>query len=136
MLYSYSTQQQRLQAGSLNLNSIEYLTQQRDEQAEYQAEIDRLIAEYDRGYKPVEELVSDAVRSSVCVDRWAVTRRFVHQESGLSIPVFCKKYNCTRCGPLRVAAWRRLVELANPERFVTLSWVGYTMVEAARTVQT
>lgn len=106
------------------------------EQAEFTAEIDRLIEEDKQSYVPIEELIALSVRSKVCVDKWAVTRRFVNVETGLSIPVFCKKYGCMRCGPLRIAGWRRLVELTEPERFATLSWVGDTMIEASRTVQT
>jgi hypothetical protein len=67
-----------------------------------------------------------------CTDKWAVRHCFVNDQTGEVVPVLCHTYGCKRCGPLRVEAWRSFIELAEPERFITLSRVGLTLVEVGR----
>lgn len=71
-------------------------------------------------------------RLRVCTDRFAVRHRFVDEATGEVLPMLCGKYSCEYCGPRRVEAWRSIIELAEPERFMTLSRVGLTLVEVGR----
>ena len=48
----------------------------------------------------------------------------------------CGKYSCKYCGPRRVEVWRSLIELAEPERFITLTRVGKTLAEIGRVATT
>lgn len=72
------------------------------------------------------------IRTRLCTDSWAVRHRLIHVDSGLSVPMSCGRYSCEFCGPRRVAVWRDVIELASPERFITLSRVGATLVEVGR----
>lgn len=38
------------------------------------------------------------------------------------IPLTCKSWTCPKCGPRLVANWRRRIQAAKPERFITLTW--------------
>ena len=71
-----------------------------------------------------------------CTDSWAVRHCIVHEATGLVIPMVCDKYSCKYCGPRRVELWRSLIELAEPERFITLTRVGRTLVEVGRVATT
>lgn len=69
--------------------------------------------------------------SRFCTDAWAIRHALVNDETGEVIPLSCGRYSCLHCGPRRVAVWRDLVEYAKPERFVTLSSMAPTLVEAS-----
>lgn len=71
-----------------------------------------------------------------CTDKWAVRHKLVHEGTGLVVPMLCGKYNCKYCGPRRVEMWRSLIELAEPERFITLTRVGQTLHEVGRVATT
>lgn len=58
----------------------------------------------------------------------------VDTATGESFSMLCDRYRCLHCGPKKVAMWRSLVELAGPERFITLSRVGDTLAEVGRVV--
>jgi hypothetical protein len=81
------------------------------------------------GRKP---FVTPQIEAKICVEPWAIRHRMVHLETGLSIPMQCGHYDCLHCGPQRVAMWRSLVERAQPERFITLTRVGFTLKEVGR----
>lgn len=44
----------------------------------------------------------------------------------------CGHYACLYCGPRKVATWRSVIEQAKPERFITLTRVGFTLKEVGR----
>jgi hypothetical protein len=71
-----------------------------------------------------------------CTDRWAVRHCIVHEATGLVVPMVCDKYSCKYCGPRRVEMWRSLIEMAEPERFITLTRVGRTLFEVGRVATT
>jgi len=73
---------------------------------------------------------------SCCTDKWAVRHRVTHDVTGETVPMLCGKYNCKYCGPRRVEMWRSLIELAGPERFITLTGVGRTLAEVGRVATT
>jgi hypothetical protein len=73
---------------------------------------------------------------SCCTDKWAVRHRITHEATGEMVPMLCGKYNCKYCGPRRVEMWRSLIELAEPERFITLTGVGRTLAEVSRVATT
>jgi hypothetical protein len=60
----------------------------------------------------------------------------VHEATGLVIPMVCGKYSCKYCGPRRVEMWRSLIELAEPERFITLTRVGLKLAQVGRVATT
>ena len=60
----------------------------------------------------------------------------MHEATGLVIPMVCDKYSCKYCGPRRVELWRSLIEMAEPERFITLTRVGRTLFEVGRVATT
>lgn len=66
-----------------------------------------------------------------CSSFWALRHRMVHIESGLSLPMNCGLYPCLFCGPRKVSLWRDLVQLAEPERFITFTRMGGTVAEAS-----
>jgi hypothetical protein len=73
---------------------------------------------------------------SCCTDKWAVRHRITNEVTGETVPMVCGKYNCKYCGPRRVEMWRSLIELAEPERFITLTGVGRTLAEVGRVATT
>jgi hypothetical protein len=73
---------------------------------------------------------------SCCTDKWAVRHRITNMVTGETVPMLCGKYNCKYCGPRRVEMWRSLIELAEPERFITLTGVGRTLAEVGRVATT
>lgn len=73
---------------------------------------------------------------SCCTDKWAVRHRITNMVTGETVPMLCGKYTCKYCGPRRVEMWRSLIELAEPERFITLTGVGRTMAEVGRVATT
>lgn len=79
--------------------------------------------------------LSPEIQAKICTDPWAVRHRLVHVESGLALPMHCDRYNCLSCGPRRVAMWRDLVQLAEPERFITLSKMGETLGDASKALK-
>lgn len=72
------------------------------------------------------------IEAAICTDKWAIRHRIVNETTGESFPMQCKRYKCLHCGPRRVAMWRAIIEQAEPERFITLSRVGDTLVEVGR----
>src|SRR6266566_3170751 len=73
---------------------------------------------------------------SCCTDKWAIRHRMTNVLTGETVPMLCGKYNCKYCGPRRVEMWRSLIELAVPERFITLTGVGKTLAEVGRVATT
>ena len=73
---------------------------------------------------------------SCCTDKWAVRHRITNVVTGETVPMLCGKYKCKYCGPRRVEMWRSLIELAGPERFITLTGVGRTLAEVGRVATT
>lgn len=71
-----------------------------------------------------------------CPDPWALQHRFINQETGEVVRARCGSWTCLYCGPRKVDMWRQLVKLAEPTLFVTLTKVGWTLKEAARTLTT
>ena len=71
-----------------------------------------------------------------CTNPWAVRQRMVHAATGVVVPMLCDKYTCKYCGPRRVEMWRSVIELAEPERFITLTGVGKTLAEVGRVATT
>jgi hypothetical protein len=71
-----------------------------------------------------------------CPDGWALRHRFINTESGEVIRARCGSWSCLYCGPRKVDQWRQLVKAAEPTLFVTLTKVGTTLKEAARTLTT
>lgn len=84
------------------------------------------------------DLVEQAGAESLlfCLDAWALRHRFINRATGETTRARCNKWSCPFCGPRKVDRWRRLIELAQPTLFVTLSRVGRTVEEAARTLTT
>lgn len=79
-----------------------------------------------------KSFISDSnVSSRVCTDAWAVRHALVNDATGEVVRLNCDRYECMYCGPRRVAVWRDVIELAQPERFITLSSMGDTLVEAS-----
>lgn len=76
------------------------------------------------------------IQQRICCDPWALRHRFLHAESGLVAHATCGRYSCLFCGPRRVSMWRSTIELASPERFVTLTRVGDTLAEVGRVTTT
>ncbi len=73
---------------------------------------------------------------SCCTDKWAARHCLVHEETGVVVPMLCGKYKCKYCGPRRVEMWRSLIEVAEPERFITLTGAGKTLAEVGRVATT
>lgn len=71
-----------------------------------------------------------------CPDPWALRHTFVNRETGEVVRARCNRWNCLYCGPRKVDRWRQLIKLAEPTLFVTLTKVGWTLEEAARTYTT
>ena len=71
-----------------------------------------------------------------CPHPWALQHRFIHTKSGDVVRARCGCWSCLYCGPRKVDMWRRLVKLAEPTLFITLTKVGWTLKEAARTLTT
>ena len=71
-----------------------------------------------------------------CTDKWAIRHRITNVLTGETVPMLCGKYNCKYCGPRRVEMWRSLIELAEPERFITLTGIGRTLAEVGRVATT
>ena len=71
-----------------------------------------------------------------CTDKWAARHCLVHVATGVVVPMLCDKYNCKYCGPRRVEMWRSVIELAEPERFITLTGVGKTLADVGRVATT
>jgi hypothetical protein len=71
-----------------------------------------------------------------CPDGWALRHRFINTETGEVIRARCGSWSCLYCGPRKVDMWRQLVKAAEPTLFVTLTKVGTTLQEAARTLTT
>lgn len=71
-----------------------------------------------------------------CPDPWALQHRFVNRKTGEVIRARCGSWSCLYCGPRKVDMWRQLVKAAEPTLFVTLTKVGWTLKEAARTLTT
>lgn len=67
-----------------------------------------------------------------CPNPWALRHRFVNQETGEVVRARCDRWDCLYCGPRKVDQWRRLIKLAEPTLFVTLTKVGWSLEEAAR----
>src|SRR5437868_11978311 len=84
-------------------------------------------------WEPDGSLIPE-IEASVCTDPWAIRHRMVDTATGESFTMCCDRYKCLHCGPKKVANWRSLVELAGPERFITLSRVGDTLVEVGRVI--
>jgi hypothetical protein len=72
----------------------------------------------------------------VCPDAWALRHRFINQDTGEVIRVRCGCWRCAYCGPRKVDLWRRVIAEARPTLFVTLTMVGKTVEQAARTLTT
>jgi hypothetical protein len=73
---------------------------------------------------------------SCCTDKWAIRHRITNVLTEEKVPLLCGKYKCKYCGPRRVEMWRSLIELAEPERFITLTGVGKTLAEVGRVATT
>ena len=71
-----------------------------------------------------------------CPDPWALRHRYLNQETGEVVRARCDKWECLYCGPRKVDQWRRLVKVAQPTLFVTLTKVGWSLHEAARVYTT
>jgi hypothetical protein len=84
------------------------------------------------------ELVKQAEAETLlfCPDSWALRHRMIDRETGETRRARCNRWSCAHCGPRKVERWRRLIELAQPTLFVTLSRVGRTVEEAARVLTT
>jgi len=90
---------------------------------------------------PFEEQVALIVQHGMgtllfCPDPWALRHRFVNRETGEVVRARCDRWECLYCGPRKVNRWRRLITLAEPTLFVTLTKVGWTLEEAARVYTT
>jgi hypothetical protein len=71
-----------------------------------------------------------------CPDGWALRHRFINTGTGEVVRARCGSWSCLYCGPRKVDQWRQLVKAAEPTLFVTLTKVGTTLKEAARTLTT
>src|SRR6266571_2028498 len=71
-----------------------------------------------------------------CPDPWALRHVFVNQDTGEMVRARCDRWDCLYCGPRKVDQWRRLIQLAEPTLFVTLTKVGWSIEEAARVYTT
>ncbi|HLI70687.1 MAG TPA: hypothetical protein VKV19_13090 [Ktedonobacteraceae bacterium] len=71
-----------------------------------------------------------------CPHPWALQHRFIHTKTGEVVRARCGSWTCPYCGPRKVDMWRQLVKLAEPTLFITLTKVGFTLKEAARTLTT
>src|SRR5436309_335744 len=71
-----------------------------------------------------------------CPNPWALRHRFINQETGEVVRARCDRWDCLYCGPRKVDQWRRLIQLAEPTLFVTLTKVGWSIEEAARVYTT
>ncbi len=71
-----------------------------------------------------------------CPHPWALQHRFIHTKSGEVVRARCGSWSCPYCGPRKVDMWRQLVKMAEPTLFITLTKVGWTLKEAARTLTT
>ena len=71
-----------------------------------------------------------------CPNPWALRHRYINQETGEVVRARCDRWDCLYCGPRKVDQWRRLILLAEPTHFVTLTKVGWTIEEAARVYTT
>ena len=71
-----------------------------------------------------------------CPNPWALRHRFINQDTGEVVRARCDRWDCLYCGPRKVDQWRRLIQLAEPTLFVTLTKVGWSIEEAARVYTT
>src|SRR5258708_3781684 len=71
-----------------------------------------------------------------CPDGWALRHRFINTGTGEVVRARCGSWSCLYCGPRKVDQWRQLVKAAEPTLFITLTKVGTTLREAARTLTT
>lgn len=71
-----------------------------------------------------------------CPNGWALRHRFINTNTGETVRARCGSWSCLYCGPRKVDQWRQLVKAAEPTLFVTLTKVGTTLKEAARTLTT
>jgi hypothetical protein len=75
------------------------------------------------------------IKQKICCDPWAIRHRLINTETGESIPMRCNRYDCQYCGPRKVSEWRGLIEMAQPERFVTLTRVGGSLADVSRVTE-
>lgn len=75
-------------------------------------------------------------RLMYCGNAWAMRHRLANRATGEVRRARCNSWSCSYCGPRKVDRWRKIIELAQPTLFVTLSRAGHTVEEAARTLTT
>jgi hypothetical protein len=76
------------------------------------------------------------LKQKMCCNPWAIRHRLVNTETGESVGMRCNKYDCLYCGPRKVSEWRALIEMAQPQRFITLTRVGGSLADVSRVTET